>query len=107
MKKIKAFLQKETVLCIAALCAVATMFLVPPDGEYLHYIDWRVLCLLPGQPVEGAQALEARHHRHQAKQQTQHPPVDVMQIFPVRRHQRHGGQGAQGGDAQDRLLLNE
>ena len=46
MKKIKAFLQKETVLCIAALCAVATMFLVPPDGEYLHYIDWRVLCLL-------------------------------------------------------------
>ena len=46
MKKIKAFLQKETVLCIAALCAVATMLLVPPDGEYLHYIDWRVLCLL-------------------------------------------------------------
>ena len=46
MKKIKAFLKKETVLCIAALCAVATMFLVPPDGEYLHYIDWRVLCLL-------------------------------------------------------------
>ena len=46
MKKIKAFLQKETVLCIAALCAVATMFLVPPDVEYLHYIDWRVLCLL-------------------------------------------------------------
>ena len=46
MKKFKAFLQKETVLCIAALCAVATMLLVPPDGEYLHYIDWRVLCLL-------------------------------------------------------------
>ena len=45
-EKIKAFIQKETVLCIAALCAVATMFLVPPDGEYLHYIDWRVLCLL-------------------------------------------------------------
>ena len=46
MKQIKHFIQKETVLCIAALCAVATMFLVPPDGEYLHYIDWRVLCLL-------------------------------------------------------------
>ena len=45
-EKIKAFIQKETVFCIAALCAVATMFLVPPDGEYLHYIDWRVLCLL-------------------------------------------------------------
>ena len=46
MKRIKSFIQKETVLCIAALCALATMFLVPPDGEYLHYIDWRVLCLL-------------------------------------------------------------
>ena len=46
MKQLKSFIQKETVLCIAALCAVATMFLVPPDGEYLHYIDWRVLCLL-------------------------------------------------------------
>ena len=46
MKRIKAFVQKEAVLCIAALCAIATMFLVPPDSEYLHYIDWRVLCLL-------------------------------------------------------------
>ena len=45
-EKIKAFIKKETVLCIAALCAAATMFLIPPDGEYLHYIDWRVLCLL-------------------------------------------------------------
>ena len=45
-EKIKAFIKKETVLCIAALCAIATMFLVPPDGEYLHYIDFRVLCLL-------------------------------------------------------------
>ena len=45
-QKIKEFIKKETVLCIAALCAVATMFLVPPDGEYLHYIDFRVLCLL-------------------------------------------------------------
>ena len=46
MKQIKSFIQKETVLFIAALCALATMLLVPPDGEYLHYIDWRVLCLL-------------------------------------------------------------
>ena len=46
MEKFKQFLKKETVLCIAALCAAVTMFLVPPDGEYLHYIDWRVLCLL-------------------------------------------------------------
>ena len=46
MNKIKAFLKDEAVLCIAAVCAVLTMFLVPPDVEYLHYIDFRVLCLL-------------------------------------------------------------
>lgn len=46
INKIKAFIAKETVLCIAAACAVLTMFLVPPDAEYLHYIDFRVLCLL-------------------------------------------------------------
>ena len=46
MKRIKSFIQKETVLCIAALCALATVALVPPDREYLHYIDWRVRCLL-------------------------------------------------------------
>lgn len=46
LTKIKAFIQKETVLFIAALCAAATMFLVPPSAEYLHYIDFRVLCLL-------------------------------------------------------------
>ena len=46
LDRVKEFIQKETVLCIAALCAVATMFLIPPDWEYLHYIDFRVLCLL-------------------------------------------------------------
>ncbi len=46
LNKIKKFIKKETVLCVAALCAVVTMFLVPPDAEYLHYIDFRVLCLL-------------------------------------------------------------
>ena len=29
-----------------ALCALATMVLVPPDAAYLGYIDLRVLCLL-------------------------------------------------------------
>ena len=46
LKKMKEFFAKETVLCVAALCAITTMFLVPPDREYLHYIDFRVLCLL-------------------------------------------------------------
>ena len=45
-KRLKEFIAKETVLCIAALCAALTMILVPPDAEYLGYIDFRVLCLL-------------------------------------------------------------
>ena len=44
--RIRAFFKKETVLCISALCAAATMLLVPPDGAYPGYIDARVLCLL-------------------------------------------------------------
>lgn len=46
LHSVKAFIKKEAVLCIAALCAAATMFVVPPDKEYLSYIDFRVLCLL-------------------------------------------------------------
>ena len=43
---IRTFMKKETVLVVAAVCAVITMFLVPPDGLYAGYIDLRVLCLL-------------------------------------------------------------
>lgn len=46
MKRIAEFLKKETVLCIAAVLAVASMFLVPPDGSYKTYIDYKVLGLL-------------------------------------------------------------
>ena len=46
LKQIKNFIAKETVLCVAAVCALLTMCIVPPDREYLHYIDFRVLCLL-------------------------------------------------------------
>ena len=46
LKTIKEFIAKEAVLCVAAACALFTMVLVPPDREYLHYIDFRVLCLL-------------------------------------------------------------
>lgn len=42
----KAFVKKEAVLCIAFLCAVVSMFLVPPDGGYADYVDYRVLALL-------------------------------------------------------------
>jgi len=46
INKIRSFIAKETVLCVAAGCAAVTMFVIPPDREYLHYIDFRVLCLL-------------------------------------------------------------
>lgn len=46
MERIKAFIKKEAVLCIAAILAVVSMFFVPPDGEYPGYIDFRTLCLL-------------------------------------------------------------
>lgn len=46
LKRIKTFIANETVLCVAAVCAIITVFIVPPDGEYLHYVDFRVLCLL-------------------------------------------------------------
>ena len=46
LNRLKHFFKSESVLCIAALCAVLTMFLVPPDGEYLAYIDLRTLALL-------------------------------------------------------------
>lgn len=46
LKKVCLWIRKEKILCIAAVCAAATMFFVPPDGEYIAYIDLRVLCLL-------------------------------------------------------------
>jgi len=46
LSKIREFLKKEAVLSVSALCAVLTVVIIPPDAEYLHYIDFRVLCLL-------------------------------------------------------------
>lgn len=44
--RIAAFFKKEAVLCIAAILGIVSMFFVPPDAEYLHYPDYRVLALL-------------------------------------------------------------
>lgn len=46
LSKIIVFVKKEAVFCISALCAIATMFFVPPSAEYIEYIDFRVLSLL-------------------------------------------------------------
>ena len=40
------FWKREPVLCIAAVCAAASVALNPPSADYLNYIDWRVLTLL-------------------------------------------------------------
>lgn len=45
-KKMLEFLKKETVLCVALMLAVFSMFLVPPDGIYPEYIDFRTLAIL-------------------------------------------------------------
>lgn len=45
-KKILAFFKKETVLCVALILALLSMFFVPPDRNYWGYIDFRTLALL-------------------------------------------------------------
>lgn len=44
--KLKRFLKRETVLSVAAVLAVLSMFFVPPDADYLGYIDLRTLAIL-------------------------------------------------------------
>lgn len=46
MKKILYFIKKETVLSIAVVLAVISVFFVPPDREYISYIDFRTLAIL-------------------------------------------------------------
>lgn len=42
----RAFFKRETVLCVSAICALATLVAVPPDAAYGGYFNLRVLCLL-------------------------------------------------------------
>ncbi len=44
--KLIAFWKKETVLSIATILAIISAFFVHPNTEYVHYIDWRTLCIL-------------------------------------------------------------
>lgn len=41
-----AWMKRQAVLCIAALCALLSIIAVPPDAVYWSYLDLRVLCLL-------------------------------------------------------------
>lgn len=44
--RIKQFIKQETVLIIAAILAVISMFFVHPDAQYIDYIDLRTLAIL-------------------------------------------------------------
>lgn len=45
-EKILPFFKQETVLCAAFVLAVVSTFFVPPDVEYISYIDFRTLAIL-------------------------------------------------------------
>lgn len=46
LNKVLDFIKREAVLVIACALAVVSAFFVPPDGEYLGYIDFRTLGIL-------------------------------------------------------------
>ncbi|MBR2615842.1 MAG: anion permease [Clostridia bacterium] len=46
MMAVLRFLKKNTVFCVAALAALVTSFLVPPDRAYGDYFDWNTLTCL-------------------------------------------------------------
>lgn len=44
--RILKFIKKETILTIALLLAVVSMFIIPPSAAYADYIDWNTILLL-------------------------------------------------------------
>ncbi|MCR4962518.1 MAG: citrate transporter [Firmicutes bacterium] len=46
MHKIREFCRRECVLTVTALLTVISLFFIPPDRQYLAYIDFRVIGLL-------------------------------------------------------------
>jgi len=46
MKKVKKFFRSQTVLAVSLVCALISIFIVPPSGEYLSYINFSTLILL-------------------------------------------------------------
>ena len=46
MTKVLAFVKRNPVVKVAGIAALITMFLVPPDAQYLGYFDWRTLTCL-------------------------------------------------------------
>lgn len=45
-KKLMEIGKKETVLCVAAVLALGSVLVIPPDSAYVDYIDYKVLAIL-------------------------------------------------------------
>ena len=46
MKKVWTWCKQEAVLVIACVLAIASAFVVHPDKQYIHYVDFRTLAIL-------------------------------------------------------------
>ena len=46
MQKLLPFIKKNAVMLIAALAAIATSIIIPPDSEYIGYFDFKTLTCL-------------------------------------------------------------
>ncbi|MCQ2463131.1 MAG: anion permease [Clostridia bacterium] len=46
MIKVKEFIKNECVMLLSALLAVISSFIIPPDKQYISYVDFRTLALL-------------------------------------------------------------
>ncbi len=46
MSRIKHFIKGHIVFCIAVAVAVISCFFIPPDKQYLDYIDYKTVCCL-------------------------------------------------------------
>ena len=55
LHKTSYFIKKNAVLCIAAVLAIITSFIIPPDKEYIGYFDFKTIaCLFSTLAVIGA-----------------------------------------------------
>lgn len=46
LNKVKTFVKKNAVMCIALLAAIITSFIIPVDKEYIGYFDYKTLTCL-------------------------------------------------------------
>ena len=67
VEKVRDFMKKEAVLCIALGLAILSAFWQPVDKNYLGYIDWNTLMLLFCL-LKYAKPLKSGHGSHKTEQ---------------------------------------